>query len=338
MVGNKTRSAGLAAAVLGVAIAGATLAQTPDPANKASVDAWKTSNSILEKTANPVTGWQSIAATPDGLLMRGVLAQRDASSGQASVALRIEFFKAGPGVGGIQALSELDTFTVDCVGARIKQVQTASFPAHNLGGDKKTQLNSEDWSPAASVAVLEGSVRAACAAASGPGRGGAVAAAPGAAGARPGPTFNINDQAAGRRWLTEQAVLQGGTAGNPDWPLLGFGTDGALFRSAKPDSSKGTRSTPRYILRQEFYGPVTTPTGTALSQSTDYDINCQRGQIRKVSVTLYASRNLAGQSTTTLTPGDFVPVASDPVMKSAIDDICRDADKAIESGAGKFLR
>ena len=77
----------------------------------------------------------------------------------------------------------------------------------------------------------------------------------------------------------------------------------------------------------------------ALSQSTDYDINCSRGQIRKVQTTMFTSRNLSGENVVTPVPNAaFAPIDTDPVMKSAFDDICAQSDKDLENGAGKFQR
>lgn len=321
MVEKLSRKAAWAAGVFGVGFATVCLAQAVNPNNPASVKAWQTSNNIQEKTTNPPTGWQSIAAVDQGMLMRGVLTPRN-SAGQTLVGLRIEFFAPAPGVGGIQSLSELDTFLVDCTGNRMRQVERATFPQHNLGGDKKSESLTEAspdgaWGPTAGMDVLEGSVRAGCASTAG---GGAQVAAAGGAN-RAGPPFNRNDNAAGRRWINDQHIEEGSIASE----LLGFGQYGAMYRSADNDKAHAVSlAQPRYIFRQEYYGPKPLPGGkTALSMSSDYDINCRARTFRIVAVREYAARNLAGDAVTTDTPNAaYVPIDSDAMIKDVYDDIC----------------
>ncbi len=338
MIGKNSRYAGAATVAMGLALAGVCLAQAPDPTNAAAVKAWQTSNNITDKTG--ALGWQAFTAQPDGVYFRGVIDPRDPTTNQASVGVRIEHFAPVASPGG-PVLSEVATFAVDCTapnGGRIKQVKNSFYPQHNLGGATKDVAVTDDWAPTSTIDFLVAEVQAACRAVAGGARVAAAGAGAGAGGRMP-PPFNVNDAAAGRRWMLSEKIDQGGSASTPDWPLLGYQNDGAMFRSANPDTQNSvSRLTPRYLLREEFYGPITLPGGgTALSQSIDYDINCGRNQVRRVRISSFPSRNLAGTAVVTNLTGDFIPVAQDPVIKEAFDEICQAADKAVDQGAGKFL-
>jgi hypothetical protein len=317
-----SRNAGIVTALISVGVAGVCLAQAVNPNDQAAVKAWQAKSNIQEKTTNPNTGWQTVAAIDGGLLMRGVLVPRSAA-GSAAVGLRIEFFAPVQG-----ALSELDTFQVDCNGSRLRAYEIATYPLHNLGGAKTGQLVPETspdgaWAPVASVmdGILEGTVRAACGGGGGGGgaSGGTVAAA--APRAAP-PPFNLSDQNAGQRWLQQNNIDKT----LPASEQIGFLPTGAMFRTRSTDRAlQMSAGIPRYTFRQEYYAPKPIAGGkTALSWAGDYDINCRQRIFRIVATREYSAHNLAGDITTNLTANaEFKPVASDPVIANVFDDLCR---------------
>jgi hypothetical protein len=338
MVVKMSRKAGWTAALFGVGFATFALAQAPNPNDPNAVKAWQAKNGILEKTTNPATGWQPIAAVDQGMLMRGVLAPRNAS-GQALIGMRIEFFAAGPGVGNAPSLSELDTFMVDCLGNRIRQVERATFAQHNLGGDKKSEALTETsadgaWGPAAEMAPLEGTIRVSCAP---PAGGGAqvAAAAPVAGGG--GATPNPNDLGAVNRWLTGLGVTNIATtpstkwsSGRPSdtsgWKLLGATPEGAFLGNVKVAENTLNDSILDVLVRIERFQPKPVAGIPALSQQTIYELNCRRKTVRVQVMNEFPQHNLSGESKSAPASPPDQPVAQTP-LKDEAQQICTDLNK-----------
>lgn len=340
MVVKMSRKAGWTTALFGIGFATLALAQAPNPNDPAAVKAWQAKNNIMEKTANPATGWQSIAATPDGMLMRGVLAPRN-PQGQSLIGLRIEYFNTTAGVGNSPALSELDTFMVDCLGGRLRQVERATYPQHNLGGDKKGETLTEAspdgaWTPAAEMAVLEGSIRASCAPAAGGGGGAQVAAAaPAAGGGGGGNTPSPNDPAAIVRWLTSLGVTNIATAqtkwssGRPSdtsgWKSLGATAEGAFLGNQKIAENTLNETILDVLVRLERFQPKTVGNASYLSQQVIYELNCRRKTVHVQAISDFTLHNAGGASASPAKPADS-PASNTP-LKAEVDQICQDLNK-----------
>jgi len=334
MVVKMSRKAGWTTALFGIGFATLALAQAPNPNDPAAVKAWQAKNSIMDKTNNPATGWQSIAATPDGMLMRGVLAPRN-PQGQSLIGLRIEFFNTTAGVGNSPALSELDSFMVDCLGGRLRQVERATYSQHNLGGDKKGETLTETsadgaWTPAAEMAVLEGSIRASCSAGGG-GGGAQVAAAAPAAGGGPNP----NDPAAVSRWLTGLGVTNIATtqtkwsSGRPSdtsgWKSLGATAEGAFLGNQKISENTLNETVLDVLVRLERFQPKTVGSANYLSQQVIYELNCRRKTVHVQAISDFVQHNAGGTSASPAKPADS-PAAQTP-LKDEVDRICQDLNK-----------
>ena len=329
-----SRTAGVAAALVGVGVASICLAQAVNPSDQAAVKAWQTKSNIQEKTSNPSTGWQTVAAIDQGLLMRGVLAPRTAA-GSAAVGLRIEYFAPAQGT-----LSELNTFQVDCGGNRMRAIEVATFTLHNLAGAKSAQAIAETtpdgaWGPVAGVmdGILEGTVRAACGGGA-PARGGAVAAAAPAApagGGGGGP--NPNDPAAVGRWLTQIGVTNiitptpAYSAGRPSdqagWKVLGTSAEGVFLTNRAIPANTLNDTILDVLVRFERFQPQSVGSASYLSQQTIYELNCRRNTTHIQVQTEFAQRNFTGQSANQRPNPVDAPAAQTP-MKDEFERMCTD--------------
>ena len=152
--------------------------------------------------------------------------------------------------------------------------------------------------------------------------------------------FDIHNDAAGNRWIRDQNIDLGPPS-DPAWLLLGFTSEGAVFVKRDLQSyERQSRVTPRAVLRLERYGPAPSKAGGAptISETTDYDISCNRKILRQVQVTEFTNRNTAGASATKPVTEDWRPVGSDVMMETVYEDICEAEHRELEATAGQFLR
>ena len=156
-------------ALSGALVAGAAGAQVVDPNDRLAgndakfIQDWVTKNRIDYVTTSPVATWQYVGATAGGVAWRAVLDEKHGLAGSgATVGLRLEPFAPVAGVGGMQTLSELAAFDVDCGKNRIKHTSSTSYSLHSFEGERKMETKRSEWVPAASMPLLDGAVTSAC--------------------------------------------------------------------------------------------------------------------------------------------------------------------------------
>lgn len=306
MLSNLTRKIAVGIAFTGVA-AGAYAFQPPNPNSEASVNAWLAKN-VQNRTANPPVEWAVLGADAEFVIMDGVIAPKDAG-GIGKAGLRLEFY-APTTDAGQTFLSRAELFDIDCNRNMLRQTSSAGFAQHNLSSPSgQAQTITSEWEPIGDHPLASAARRACSGAPAGP-----APALPTTA------SVDYRNREAVVAWQQRNVQL---SAGGITWQEMGGIPLGMLYYGTDTRNSE-SRTNRRIRVRQEFFDPVQTDQGTVVAIITDFDLNCIRNEARRVQVTAFAQRNLAGQgNVTNSTQEAYRPAAEVSPINSVAADICR---------------
>lgn len=111
---------------------------------------------LLATTMSPAAQWIRSIDNPVEVRSWAILTSKNAA-GEASIGLRIEREKPAAGM-----LSEINVFTLDCAGQRLRQETVATYAGQNLTGDKRERAGAGGWLPVNTRPALSAGVAKAC--------------------------------------------------------------------------------------------------------------------------------------------------------------------------------
>lgn len=313
MAAHTAFRSGVTSLALALALAGAVAAQGPASNSMQAVNDWMKANNVNETTVDPGGRWTLGGLGSDNLAFWAILALKDAS-GEAKVAIRMEYFAPKAVIGNTAALSEMQRLAVDCAGQRLRLLSIQTYPQHNFTGQKTEQgTPNNPWEPAANIGMLSRPIQTVCAQTS-------AAAAPVATTA----PFDIRDTRAARRWMTDNHIQQEGVE-NARWNMIGVTPQGIWLAKANlEETMTSARNTPTLVLRFERFQAIgkLDGQGTTLSELVFYDINCTTRQFRRSGVNQYDGHNLGGRGNSSGTSDGWAPMAQNAMINSVYGEVC----------------